>query len=163
MQNGTGIKVARTRLDADQQPPPPPAHDGHSRFTPVPAMSAHPDTDALRQRIEARLEALRREIDVKLGDAVDVTQALEHVGDNGDQSVVDDAATTDFADARRDLDEYHAGRAALKRLDAGTYGTCEACGEDIPRERLAASPFAARCIACQTRAEHASGMRPTSM
>jgi len=126
-------------------------------------MTARPDTDALRHRIESRLDALRLEIASKLGDAIDVTQALEHVGDNGDQSVVDDAATADFADARRDLDEYHAGRAALKRLDSNTYGVCEVCGEDIPPERLAASPFAARCLACQARSEHASGMRSSSM
>lgn len=125
--------------------------------------ASRPDPDALRHPIEARLEALRLEIAAKLGDAVDVTQALEHVGDNGDQSVVDDLATADFADARRDLDEYHAGRAALKRLEAGTYGVCVACEDEIPAERLAASPFSARCMACQTRTEHASGLRPTSM
>jgi DnaK suppressor protein len=35
--------------------------------------------------------------------------------------------------------------AALQRLDAGTYGTCQVCGEPIADDRLAADPTAARC------------------
>lgn len=38
---------------------------------------------------------------------------------------------------------------ALARLDAGTFGTCVRCGQPIPNERLAALPWAARCIECQ--------------
>jgi DnaK suppressor protein len=37
---------------------------------------------------------------------------------------------------------------ALARLDAGTYGYCERCGQPIAAERLAARPTATRCIAC---------------
>ncbi|MFO7281453.1 MAG: TraR/DksA C4-type zinc finger protein [Thermoanaerobacterales bacterium] len=34
---------------------------------------------------------------------------------------------------------------ALERLDAGTYGRCEACGEPIADERLAADPTTPFC------------------
>lgn len=37
---------------------------------------------------------------------------------------------------------------ALRRVEAGTYGACEGCGRPIAPERLAARPFARRCIAC---------------
>jgi RNA polymerase-binding transcription factor DksA len=37
---------------------------------------------------------------------------------------------------------------ALRRVDDGTYGVCESCGRPIAEERLAARPFARRCIAC---------------
>jgi DnaK suppressor protein len=37
---------------------------------------------------------------------------------------------------------------ALSRLDAGTYGTCEFCGQAIPFERLEAIPHASTCVAC---------------
>ena len=37
---------------------------------------------------------------------------------------------------------------ALRRVDAGTYGTCERCGQPIAEERLAARPFARSCVAC---------------
>lgn len=35
---------------------------------------------------------------------------------------------------------------ALEQLQAGEYGKCGVCGEDIPFERLQALPTAARCI-----------------
>jgi DnaK suppressor protein len=38
---------------------------------------------------------------------------------------------------------------ALARVNNGTYGTCAECGEDIPRERLKALPFALLCVDCQ--------------
>lgn len=44
-------------------------------------------------------------------------------------------------------------RAALSRLDAGTYGTCGACGEAIDEARLEAVPFTDVCIGCAERAE----------
>lgn len=37
---------------------------------------------------------------------------------------------------------------ALRRVDAGTYGVCERCGQPIAGERLAARPFARHCISC---------------
>jgi DnaK suppressor protein len=45
-------------------------------------------------------------------------------------------------DRLRDID------AALERLENGTYGVCEVCGEAISPERLAARPAARRCIRC---------------
>ena len=47
--------------------------------------------------------------------------------------------------------------AALSRIDEGTYGCCEGCGEAIASERLEALPFAPLCIGCQSRAEAEPG------
>ena len=41
----------------------------------------------------------------------------------------------------KDVDE------ALERMDNGTYGVCEECGEEIPLDRLEANPAARACIA----------------
>jgi len=38
--------------------------------------------------------------------------------------------------------------AATARLDDGSYGTCQRCGEQIGAERLAARPSARLCIRC---------------
>jgi DnaK suppressor protein len=38
--------------------------------------------------------------------------------------------------------------AAIQRIEDGGYGRCEACGEQIPKTRLAAVPYAARCVQC---------------
>ncbi len=40
-------------------------------------------------------------------------------------------------------------RAALARLDNGTFGTCLRCDEEIPEKRLQAVPWAAYCVQCQ--------------
>ena len=37
---------------------------------------------------------------------------------------------------------------ALDQLDEGTYGRCEACGDDIDYQRLKISPEATRCSHC---------------
>ena len=37
---------------------------------------------------------------------------------------------------------------ALRRVDAGTYGVCERCGQPIAAARLDARPFARYCMAC---------------
>ncbi len=44
---------------------------------------------------------------------------------------------------RREIDT------ALKRMEEGTYGKCESCGQDIPFERLEARPTATLCVACK--------------
>ncbi len=41
---------------------------------------------------------------------------------------------------------------ALARIEAGTFGTCERCGNPIPAERLEAIPTATLCVACKQRA-----------
>jgi DnaK suppressor protein len=40
-------------------------------------------------------------------------------------------------------------RAALRRIDDGTFGVCLHCEEDISPKRLAAVPWTAFCIRCQ--------------
>ena len=42
---------------------------------------------------------------------------------------------------------------ALRRLDDGTYGTCEACGRPVGDERLEAMPAARFCVGDQSVAE----------
>ena len=40
--------------------------------------------------------------------------------------------------------------AALSRVDAGTYGICESCGNPIPEARLEVVPEATLCVGCKT-------------
>src|SRR5205085_5286057 len=39
---------------------------------------------------------------------------------------------------------------ALAKIGFGTYGVCEKCGENIPKDRLRALPYAALCVKCKT-------------
>ena len=38
---------------------------------------------------------------------------------------------------------------ALNRIDDGTFGTCQECGEDISESRLKARPVATLCVECK--------------
>ena len=49
------------------------------------------------------------------------------------------------------LDEVEA---ALRRIEKGTYGVCEANGEKILAARLRVMPYARYCINCQSRFEN---------
>ncbi|MDH4319758.1 MAG: RNA polymerase-binding protein DksA [Desulfobulbaceae bacterium] len=42
---------------------------------------------------------------------------------------------------------------ALARIEEGTYGICQGCGEEITVKRLEARPVASYCIECKTRQE----------
>jgi RNA polymerase-binding transcription factor DksA len=54
--------------------------------------------------------------------------------------------------ARQARDHLREVDAALARLDDGTYGRCEVCGEPIPGPRLEARPVARTCVGCASRA-----------
>jgi DnaK suppressor protein len=47
--------------------------------------------------------------------------------------------------ARRELDEIEA---ALRRIDQGSYGSCEACGGPMGMQRIRAIPEARFCLSC---------------
>jgi DnaK suppressor protein len=56
------------------------------------------------------------------------------------------ASLLEQAQARlADLDQ------AIRRIEAGTYGRCEDCGQPITADRLAARPAARTCIGCAAR------------
>lgn len=42
---------------------------------------------------------------------------------------------------------------ALERIDRGTYGLCENCGDPINKDRLLALPYSSLCIRCKQREE----------
>ena len=42
---------------------------------------------------------------------------------------------------------------SLTKIDKGTFGICELCGEDIAIKRLKARPVATYCITCKNRME----------
>jgi len=42
---------------------------------------------------------------------------------------------------------------ALIRIEEGTFGICESCGEDIAFKRLKARPVTTQCIDCKTKEE----------
>jgi len=96
-------------------------------------------------------EQLREEIFVETGEALHAQYDIPR--DVGEMSILDllsDAGLA-VADIRRaqltSLEE------ALRRLEMGTYGRCEGCGEPIDLQRLRLVPFTAYCLQCQKEQE----------
>jgi len=56
---------------------------------------------------------------------------------------------------QRNFNRLREVRSALARIEAGTFGVCVECEEDINLKRLAAVPWASMCISCQEAAERA--------
>ncbi len=53
--------------------------------------------------------------------------------------------------AQNSADLLEKARHALDRVDEGTYGICEMCGEAIPVARLDALPYATTCVSCASK------------
>jgi len=83
----------------------------------------------------------------------DYRSEMDTVLDEGDKALSDLAEETGLTlvDLRRDtlekIDQ------ALKKLEEGTYGICEDCGNGISEQRLKALPFAVHCVECKQRRE----------
>ncbi|HLN00360.1 MAG TPA: TraR/DksA C4-type zinc finger protein [Bryobacteraceae bacterium] len=54
----------------------------------------------------------------------------------------------------REFTQLRNARAALRRIEEGSFGTCQRCDEDIHPKRLAAVPWATFCIRCQEAVDH---------
>jgi DnaK suppressor protein len=74
----------------------------------------------------------------------------DDIADRGTASAERETAATLSDHARRLVDEIDE---ALRRLEAGTYGACVRCGEQIGFDRLEAVPAAALCLDCRRRDE----------
>lgn len=82
-------------------------------------------------------------------EAMDTDHDIERT-DRIQEEALETALTALDERSRREVEEI---QAALSRMAAGTYGTCEVCGATISPERLEALPMARRCVDCQERLE----------
>lgn len=71
----------------------------------------------------------------------------------GEDRLADLNAEPEAAALARDVVELREVESALARMQSGSYGGCADCGSEIPLARLQATPWAARCKACQAKAE----------
>jgi DnaK suppressor protein len=105
-----------------------------------------------RARVAAERDAVRRRLAALTHDFDEVVAASRDT--NADDEHDPEGATIAFERSQVDaLVRQTRSRlaeldAALERLDAGTYGTCERCGRPIPPARLDARPEARTCVGC---------------
>lgn len=90
---------------------------------------------------------------------VDMTDAVEVYADPADRATAesDRAFTLRLRDRERKL--IRKIQEALERIEDGTYGMCEECGEDISVARLKARPVTTLCIKCKARQEAEEDIR----
>lgn len=76
-----------------------------------------------------------------------------HMADVGSDAFEQDVTLGRLESESRELEEIEA---ALKRIEAATYGLCENCQKPIPKGRLKAIPYTRLCISCQEKEEAVS-------
>lgn len=120
---------------------------------------------ARTQPTEKQLRARREELEDERAQLLDQVQELDAEADVNnwrEGGFDDDPADAGSASFERETAQSlsnHARRLlvqiddALRRMDAGSYGLCERCGEAIEPERLEAIPYATMCMECKRREE----------
>lgn len=96
---------------------------------------------------KSRLEARLAELDARLHKIED------RLDDPASKDWEDQAIEREDSEVLEDLGnaglkEMEKIRAALSRIEDGSYGICAKCGDDISPERLDAVPHAALCRTC---------------
>jgi DnaK suppressor protein len=99
--------------------------------------------DVLKHHLELRLAALQARLSSLKKDA---TQP--HSGDSVEQAQERENDEVVDAIGNETALSIRAIRAALERIENGTYGACNRCGESIGEARLHAIPEATRCSGC---------------
>jgi DnaK suppressor protein len=116
-------------------------------------------TDAELAQVHDRLAAEAAELRADIGKAEsDIADRLsDAVGDAGDDQADVGAKTFEreheLALAHNSRELLEQNERALARIEAGTYGICESCGEPIGKARLQAFPRATLCVTCKQREE----------
>jgi DnaK suppressor protein len=107
-----------------------------------------------RQRLIALLARLTRDESQLRGEVLQPTGGEAsgglsnvplHLADLGSQDSEEDVAFTLLANEEQIVEEINL---ALDRIEQGTFGRCEKCRKDIPKERLQALPYTRFCIGC---------------
>lgn len=93
----------------------------------------------LRERLQSLSERLE-EIDDELDEPSD-PDAEERATETEGDEVLEQLGNAGLVETNQI-------RAALRRIEDGTYGVCVKCGDQIPRARLDAVPHTPTCIKC---------------
>jgi DnaK suppressor protein len=111
------------------------------------------DTQKVRTRLERKRAELQHEIAGLTFEEASSGQSGQGVEDTGEtaqtfQEVqLDESILQNQRHLLADVEE------ALRRLQDGTYGRCQICGQPIPDRRLEAIPWAIRDVDCEERVE----------
>jgi RNA polymerase-binding protein DksA len=119
--------------------------------------AAHPEWDKFRQiLLELREQLVHQMNGLAKESAEEMPGYSMHMADSGTDNFDRDFALSLLSsdqDAIYEIDE------ALKRIEKGTYGTCELTGKPIPKARLEAIPWARFTVEAQAQLERDGALK----
>jgi DnaK suppressor protein len=125
-----------------------PIREGEERWTDAETTELRDQLAAEAAELRAEIERAESDIANRLGDAV--IDAGDDQADVGAKAYEREHELALTYNARELLAQ---AERALARIDSGTYGSCDSCGEPIGKARLQAFPRATLCVSCKQREE----------
>jgi len=128
----------------------------------APAKKAPKKAGPLDKFLEGQLKALQDERENYTRQATALRAEADQLAqdrDPGDVQFDEESGQGDSMNVERERDLALSAQAlaaveeidrAVEKIHRGTYGVCEKCHENIPKERLRALPYAALCVKCKT-------------
>jgi len=104
------------------------------------------DTQTVRQELQTELARLETQLERQHAEADTVPGRGEQSTEQASQTLEQERSLALTQNLRTMIEQV---QAALRRLENGTYGVCEGCGQAISPERLQALPFATQCVRCK--------------
>ncbi len=108
-------------------------------------------------RLEYFRELLQGRLDALMGEArstmTDLSEGEENFADPTDRASAESDLNFLLRIRDRERRLIIKIQEAIQRVEDGTYGACETCGDEIGEKRLEARPVTTQCIDCKTEAE----------
>ncbi|MEU2419862.1 TraR/DksA C4-type zinc finger protein [Streptomyces sp. NPDC007851] len=121
---------------------------GEDPWTPEEVAEARTELTSEATRLRAEIEASESALAGLMRDSGD--GAGDDDADTGTKNITREHELALAANAREMLEQTEL---ALQKLDAGTYGLCENCGNPIGKARMQAFPRATLCVECKQKQE----------
>ncbi|MFJ7767149.1 TraR/DksA C4-type zinc finger protein [Streptomyces sp. NPDC097107] len=121
---------------------------GEEPWTPQEVEEARGELQSEADRLRTEIDSSERSLQGMMRDSGD--GAGDDEADTGSKNITREHELALAATAREVLTQTER---ALERLDAGTYGLCENCGNPIGKARMQAFPRATLCVECKQKQE----------
>jgi DnaK suppressor protein len=105
-------------------------------------------------KFKKQLEDMKGEIITDVEQTLnEMTSQSGNIPDPNDRATVESDRSFELRIRGRERKLMNKVEEALIRIDDGSYGVCDGCGEEIAIKRLEARPVAKYCIECKTKQE----------
>jgi DnaK suppressor protein len=108
------------------------------------------EMDVFKAQLTQRLEELLSQADETV---TGMTAQKENFPDPTDRASLESDRNLMLRIRDREAKLIKKIKKALERIENGSFGICETCGEEISIERLKARPVTTQCIECKTKEE----------